>query len=115
MFCAMILFALATAIALPLTPEEQADIRCVAVIAAAAAPGATATANGREYTVMVGADIMDRTGRTREDIGQLMLAQARDAVARRSITLELDACTARANARLAADTAAPLPLPVPQR
>ena len=107
---------LLAAAAIPLTPQESADIRCVAVIGIAArALGDTAKANGRDYAVVVGADIMDRTGRTREEVANLMLAQGKDAVATRPAALEENGCFLRANARLAADNAATTPLPGPIR
>lgn len=111
------IIALALAAAtLPLTPDERADIRCVAVIGVVGPMfGDKTIAAGRDYAVIVGADVMDRTHLTRDDVAGLMLAQGRDAVAKRPPPQEAADCLLRAHGRLTADAPADAPLPVPVR
>ena len=117
----LFLLALAvTATPLPLTSDEEADIRCLGTVGALSRGQASSrlAVKGREFAVLVGADIMDRTGRTREQVANLMLAEGKRAAARKPFESEVVYCVGRIDERVNAEAATdPLlaPLPKPQR
>lgn len=105
----MILVPFLVAAAAVLTPDQQADLTCVVTLARARPVPAGAS----DFAVTVGAALMDGTGRTREQVRDLMLAQAaRPAIA------DTIGCTERMRARNAAeaaDEALPEPSATPAR
>lgn len=94
----IMLLALVATVAtpLPIPPELGRDIACVVTVARAAPSDKTLDVPGREYAAIVGAEIMDTTGRTRE--------QARDLFAQALRVPEsgsdLATCTSRMAAKL---------------
>jgi hypothetical protein len=104
----MILFALAAAASVPLLPPALAsDLRCVAMIGIARDPALAK--DGAYYTAIVGADIMDATGQSREAVRDMFLNQARGLNARAALPSgpQRDACVRQMRARIAIEKAAP--------
>lgn len=81
----------------PVPPDLQRDITCVVTIARAAPSERTLDAPGREYAAIVGAEIIDTTGRTREQARDLF-AQALQTPA--SGPSDLSTCKRRMTMRL---------------
>jgi hypothetical protein len=71
----MSLFLAASARLLPPVPDDlKRDLRCVAVLAVANDPALKK--EGGYYAAIVGANIMDATGDTRESVREMMLDEA---------------------------------------
>lgn len=112
----LMLLALAAAVPpLPLNPAEEMDVRCVVTAALVKPPLAPPylARRGEELLVLSGADIMDRTGRTREQVAALLTAE----IARQKQAPATDPrpCNAHIERRLQAETidpSAPLPKPL---
>ena len=97
----MILIALAAAALLP--PDIARDMRCVAVIAVKRDPAQAQ--DGAFYTAIVGADAMDATGRSREAVRDLILAQVKIVRAAQPDPTEVTNCTRAMKARVAIERA----------
>lgn len=82
-------FLLALAVAAAVTPDQSADIACVAQLALVADQqkhgeargvypdlGPDIARDGPEYAAVVGADVMDTTGQTQEQVRDLILSAA---------------------------------------
>jgi hypothetical protein len=101
----MMLIALATALAAPpLPPELTRDLRCIAIIGVAR-DQAMAT-DGALYTAIVGAAVMDTTGRSREAVRDLIFAQVRIIRKTPPAPAEVAACTTQMKARIALEAVA---------
>jgi hypothetical protein len=104
----MIVIALAAAATAPLLPPALAsDLRCVAVIGIARDP--VLAKDGAYYTAIVGADIMDATGQSRETVRDMFLKEARRLNARAALPSgpQRDACVRQMRARIAIEKATP--------
>jgi hypothetical protein len=103
----MILFALAAATAPLLPPALARDMRCVAVIGIARDPALTK--EGAFYTAIVGADIMDATGQSREMVRDMILREARTLNAKAALPSgpQRVSCVQQMRARIAIEKAIP--------
>ncbi|MDB5702516.1 MAG: hypothetical protein JWL66_2715 [Sphingomonadales bacterium] len=103
-----LLIALAAAAAI--TPTEAADIACVAQLALVAdeqkhregrGDYPSVGPEGAEYAAVVGADVMDTTGQTQEQVRDLILASAAGALKTgKPPRTEIDKCLVRMHLRL---------------
>jgi hypothetical protein len=104
----MILIALAAAATPPLlSPALWLDLRCVAVIGMARDPALAK--DGAYYTAIVGADIMDATGQSRETVRDMILREARTLNAKAALPSgpQRVSCVQQMRARIAIEKAIP--------
>jgi hypothetical protein len=103
----MILLALAAATAPLLPPALARDMRCVAVIGIARDPALAK--EGAYYTAIVGADIMDATGQSREIVRDMFLREAKALNAKAALPSgpQRQSCVQQMRARIAIENATP--------
>lgn len=101
----MILIVLAAATAPLLPPALARDLRCVAIIGTARE--LALARDGALYTAIVGAEVMDATGATREAVRDVILQQVRIVRAAKPAVTETTACIAQMKARVAIERANP--------
>ena len=95
----MLIFVLAAAATLPLlSPDLAQDLKCVAVLGVAADPALVR--DGAEYAAIVGANVMDTTGLSREAVRDMILAEVRVVRARGVSSVERDACVRQMRDRI---------------
>jgi hypothetical protein len=101
----MILIALAAATAPLLPPALARDLRCVAVIGIARNPALAK--DGAYYAAIVGAEIMDATGQSREAVRDMMLGEAKALNAKVALPSgpQREACIRQMRARIAIEAA----------
>ena len=97
----MILIALANAALV--SPETARDLRCVAILAVAA--DRSLAKESAFYTAIVGAEAMDETGKTREAVRELIIAQVKFVRGHRPARVEVDACVTSMKSRVAIEHA----------
>ena len=97
----MIIALLAAAAVLP--PETARSLRCVAVLAVA--QDNAVAQDARFFAAIVGAEVMDATGQTREAVRDMMIGQVRIVRANPRSRAERGPCIAQMKARVAIERA----------
>ncbi|MDB5714803.1 MAG: hypothetical protein JWO15_2200 [Sphingomonadales bacterium] len=105
-------FLIALAAVAAITPAQSTDIACVAQLALVAneqkhgegrGDYPSVGPEGAEYAAVVGADVMDTTGQTQEQVRDLILASAASVLkVGKSPRTAIDQCLVRMHLRLSA-------------
>lgn len=104
----IILFALAVATT-PIPATLQRDLTCVATLAVDAKPDRAA--QGGEYAALVGADLMDATGLSRDAVARTLQTEAAAVRSKMPDASAITSCERMMRARISLEA----PLPEPRR